>query len=94
MVAVIGDDRKKDQGTLEQAPGVDRVVPILHPYKIAAREMKKERTQVKLNDQCVFGGPNVPIIAGPCSVEKRKTDYGIRPRGEASGLPCASRRRF
>ncbi len=72
VVAVIGDDRKKDKGALEQVPGVDRVVPILHPYKIAAREMKKERTLVKLSDSCVFGSKHVPVIAGPCSVENEE----------------------
>lgn len=72
VVAVIGDDRKKDKGTLEQAPGVDRVVPILHPYKVAARETKKERTQVRISDTCVIGGVNVPVIAGPCSVESEQ----------------------
>jgi len=72
VVAVIGDDRKKDKGTLEQASGVDRVVPILHPYKIAAREMKKDRTLVKISDACIIGGTAVPIIAGPCSVESEQ----------------------
>ena len=69
VVAVIGDDRKKDKGTLEQAAGVDRVVPILAPYKIAAREAKKERTVVRISDHCVVGGKRVPVIAGPCTVE-------------------------
>jgi 3-deoxy-7-phosphoheptulonate synthase len=72
VVAVIGDDRKKDQGRLEQVAGVDRVVPILHPYKIAAREMKKDRTVVRVSDRCVIGGKNVPVIAGPCSVESEQ----------------------
>ncbi len=72
VVAVIGDDRKKDKGMLEQASGVDRVVPILAPYKIAAREHKKERTRVKLNDLCTIGGRQVAVIAGPCSVENEE----------------------
>jgi 3-deoxy-7-phosphoheptulonate synthase len=69
VVAAIGDDRKKDKAALEQAPGVDRVVPILAPYKIAAREHKPNRTRVRLSDICTFGGTQVPVIAGPCSVE-------------------------
>lgn len=72
VVAVIGDDRKKDKGALEQAAGVDRVVPILHPYKMAAREVKKDRTVVKVGQSCVIGGRNVAVIAGPCSVESEK----------------------
>lgn len=69
VVAVIGDDRKKEKGALENIPGVDRVVPILAPYKIAAFESKKQRTQVRISDECVLGGAAVPVIAGPCSVE-------------------------
>ena len=69
VVAVIGDDRKKDKGSLELISGVDRVVPILAPYKIAAFESKKKRTQVAISQECVVGGTRVAVIAGPCSVE-------------------------
>jgi 3-deoxy-7-phosphoheptulonate synthase len=72
VVAVIGDDRKKDKGVLEQAPGVDRVVPILAPYKIASRQTKPTRTQVAIGKTCVIGGKHVPVIAGPCSVENEE----------------------
>ncbi len=69
VVAVIGDDRKKDKGALEQAGGVDRVVPILAPYKMAARETKQQTSVIAISPECVIGGRQVPIIAGPCSVE-------------------------
>jgi len=72
VVAVIGEDRKKDQGVLEQAPGVDRVMRILAPYKMAAREAQPTRTTVTISEDCVIGGRDVPIIAGPCSVENEK----------------------
>lgn len=72
VVAAIGDDRKKDQGTLEQAPGVDRVMPILAPYKLAARETRPERTVVRLSEHCEIGGVQIPVIAGPCSVESEE----------------------
>ncbi|MCE9589669.1 MAG: 3-deoxy-7-phosphoheptulonate synthase [Planctomycetes bacterium] len=85
VVAVIGDDRKKDKGALEQAPGVDRVVPILAPYKMAARESKKERTTVKLGAGCVFGGKQVPVIAGPCSVENEKQIIDAAKKVKAAG---------
>src|ERR1700749_2746139 len=48
VVAVIGDDRFKDRSVLESVPGVDKVVPILAPYKMASREVKKERSVVPL----------------------------------------------
>ena len=69
VVAVIGDDRKKDKAAFEGAPGVDRVVPILAPYKLAARTGRARTTQVRVGDRCVFGGRQVPVVAGPCSVE-------------------------
>jgi len=74
VVAVIGDDRKKDGQRLEQAPGVDRVMKVLEPYKLAARHDQKQATsRVTISpdtDQAVtIGREHVPIIAGPCSVE-------------------------
>jgi len=85
VVAVIGDDRKKDKGRLEGAPGVDRVVPILAPYKMAARESKLERTVVRISDACMVGGKFVPVIAGPCSVENEKQIMDAARKVKAAG---------
>jgi 3-deoxy-7-phosphoheptulonate synthase len=73
VVAVIGNDRFKDRGALETVDGVDKVVPILAPYKMASREVKKERTVVVLGASAgaAIGGVKLGVIAGPCSVESR-----------------------
>src|SRR5580704_13226342 len=73
VVAVIGNDRFKDRSVLESAPGVDRVVPILAPYKMASREIKKERSAIALGGStgAKIGSNRVGVIAGPCSVESR-----------------------
>src|SRR5215203_4505370 len=73
VVAVIGNDRFKDRSVMESADGVEKVVPILAPYKMASREIKKERTVVPMgsNPMAVVGGKRVGIIAGPCSVENK-----------------------
>jgi 3-deoxy-7-phosphoheptulonate synthase len=73
VVAVIGNDRNKDRSVLESAPGVDRVVPILAPYKMASREIKKDRSIVPLGGKikAKIGGTKVAVIAGPCSVESK-----------------------
>jgi 3-deoxy-7-phosphoheptulonate synthase len=88
VVAVIGDDRFKDRTVLETAPGVERVVPILAPYKMASREIKKERSVVALGKAKV-GGKKVAVIAGPCSVENRtqllETAHAVKEAG-AVGL--------
>jgi 3-deoxy-7-phosphoheptulonate synthase len=73
VIAVIGDDRFKDRTVLESAPGVDRVVPILAPYKMASKEVQKERTVVPLGGKinAKIGGAAIGVIAGPCSVESK-----------------------
>src|SRR2546430_1505531 len=71
VVAVIGDDRFKDRSRFETVEGVEKVVPILAPYKMASVEVKKERTTVPLNRSSAIGGLKIGVIAGPCSVEDR-----------------------
>jgi len=69
VVAVIGEDRKKDVGAFEQAPGVEKVMRVLDPYKLASREARPDRSTVIVGDRVVFGGKAIPVMAGPCSVE-------------------------
>ncbi len=73
VVAVIGDDRFKDRPALESCPGVDRVVPILAPYKIASKQTHPEPSVIPLGGRlgASAGGRKICIIAGPCSVEDR-----------------------
>jgi len=93
VVAVIGNDRFKDRSVMESVPGVDKVVPILAPYKMASREVKKERTAVPLflgnPASPTIGGTKIGIIAGPCSVENRsqllETAHAVKEHG-AVGL--------
>jgi len=73
VVAVIGDDRYKDRSALESCPGVDRVVPILAPYKIASKQTQPEPSTIPLGGRlgATAGGKKIAVIAGPCSVEDR-----------------------
>ena len=72
VVAVIGNDRFKDRTVMESVEGVDKVVPILAPYKMASRELKKDRSVVPLilsdSKSATIGGTKIGVIAGPCSV--------------------------
>ncbi len=52
-------------------PGVESVVPILKPFKLAGRELRHEETVVKVGP-AQFGGGRFTVIAGPCSVESRE----------------------
>src|SRR5213592_1182952 len=71
VVAVIGDDRYKDRSRFESVDGVDKVVPILAPYKMASVEVKKDRSVVAIGKAGSIGGTKIGVIAGPCSVEDR-----------------------
>ncbi len=68
VVAAIGEKRESHKEALESCPGVNQVMPILAPYKVASREVKKEPTVVTAGSLTVGGG-HVGVIAGPCSVE-------------------------
>jgi 3-deoxy-7-phosphoheptulonate synthase len=73
VIGAIGDERGKSVlQSLESLPGVDRVVPILKPYKLASREVKPEPTVVKLAPGVSVGGKKLLVIAGPCSVENEQ----------------------
>ncbi|MFP4374043.1 MAG: 3-deoxy-7-phosphoheptulonate synthase [Spirochaetaceae bacterium] len=60
-----------DLREVEVLPGVERVLPISKPYKLASREMKREDTLVRVR-QLGVGGGRIAVIAGPCSVESRE----------------------
>ena len=86
VVAAIGDERLKDCAVMEQAPGVSKVMRVLAPYKMAAIETTgNKRTVIKLSETCVFGGKQVPVIAGPCSVEGEKEIMEAAKQVKAAG---------
>ncbi len=60
-----------DLRAVEVLDGVDKVIPISRPYKLASRELKKEDTIVKVGPVKI-GGNRVGVIAGPCAVESRE----------------------
>jgi 3-deoxy-7-phosphoheptulonate synthase len=75
LIGAIGDveqDASVESLGLEGQPGVDRVVPILKPYKLASVQMTHgERTVLDIEGRKV-GGENFAVIAGPCTVESRE----------------------
>ncbi len=91
VVACIGDKRIVDKGAIENAPMVDRVVPILAPYKMASTEVKHERTVVKIGPEGFpIGGNKIGMIAGPCAVESR--DHIIRMAEHVKAAGCVGLR--
>jgi 3-deoxy-7-phosphoheptulonate synthase len=68
IIGVIGPKKPGIMESIEAMEGVDKVVPILQPFKLASREFQKEISQVNVGN-LVFGGTKAVIIAGPCAVE-------------------------
>ncbi len=85
VVAAVGDKRGVDKSALENAPGVDKIVPILAPYKIASKQTKAEPTVVDLGNGAIVGGEQVVTMAGPCSVESRDGILRIAEVVKAAG---------
>jgi 3-deoxy-7-phosphoheptulonate synthase len=71
VVAALGEKRDGAKQSLETMEGVEKVVPILAPYKMASTEVKKEPTIVEAL-RLKVGGGHLGVIAGPCSVESRE----------------------
>jgi len=71
VIGILGDERALDWEHLELLPGVEQVVRILKPYKLASRESRPERTIVRIGPVAI-GGNEIVLIAGPCAVESRE----------------------
>jgi 3-deoxy-7-phosphoheptulonate synthase len=72
VLGAIGDERGKFRlESLASMPGVEAVMPILTPYKLVGRDLKRERTVIRVGEHTV-GGSQFMLIAGPCSVESRE----------------------
>ena len=88
VVAAVGEEREKGLDQLESDSDVDRVMPIVSPYKVASLAAKAEPTQVRAGSLTIGGG-TVGMIAGPCSVESEEqiveTARAVKAAG-ATGL--------
>jgi 3-deoxy-7-phosphoheptulonate synthase len=80
VIACVGDERGKYRlQELDSLDGVENVVPILKPFKLASSEWHGSRTTITIpapagngNAPVVIGGDNFVVMAGPCSVESRE----------------------
>jgi 3-deoxy-7-phosphoheptulonate synthase len=74
IIGCIGDESLLQEVPLRSLAGVESVTPVLKPYKLASREFAADRTVVHVggrDGRAAFGGTEVAVIAGPCSVENR-----------------------
>jgi len=64
---------------LSTFPGVEKVVPILKPFKLVSKDFKKEPTVINIKGVKI-GGTHIAVMAGPCSVESREMLFEVAER--------------
>jgi 3-deoxy-7-phosphoheptulonate synthase len=70
VIGAIGDEAILQSVPLEAIPGVEKVLPILKPFKLASLEFRKEKTVIKVGREQI-GGARIAVMAGPCAVENK-----------------------
>ncbi|OGW16860.1 MAG: 3-deoxy-7-phosphoheptulonate synthase [Nitrospinae bacterium RIFCSPLOWO2_12_FULL_45_22] len=84
IIGAIGDESILHNQPLEAFPGVEKVMPILQPFKLASREFKPEDTVIRVDKQEI-GGQKLQVMAGPCAVEERELLLEIAYQVKESG---------
>src|SRR3984893_6643829 len=86
VVACVGEERGEQHqlGHLEAVAGVDRVMPVLRSFKLAAREVRPEGSRVNVGG-VEIGGRRVTVVAGPCAAETRAQCEAAAAAVKASG---------
>ena len=73
VVGAVGEEQGKEKlQTLQLMSGVENVVPILKPYKLASREVQPESSEIEIVPGLTLGGKEFVVMAGPCAVENRE----------------------
>jgi 3-deoxy-7-phosphoheptulonate synthase len=71
VIGAIGDKRLLNTHSISSMPGVENLVPIMKPFKLAGKELKQNSTIVKVGD-VEIGGKEVIVMAGPCAIESEE----------------------
>jgi 3-deoxy-7-phosphoheptulonate synthase len=71
IIGVIGDKRVLNDVPLELMTGVEKLVPIVEPYKLSGKTFKPEPSVIDVNGVKI-GGKELVIMAGPCAIESRE----------------------
>ncbi len=84
IIGVIGDEAKLQVQPLQAIPGVEQVVPILKPFKLASREFHPEDSVFTVKGVQVGGG-RLAVIAGPCAIESESLLFEVAERVRRAG---------
>src|SRR4051812_47918113 len=70
-IGITGNRGAVDPAHFENLPGVDQAIRVTQPYKLISRDLRPEKSIVKVGDANI-GGSELAIIAGPCALENEK----------------------
>jgi len=73
IIGVIGPEEILQVTPLEVFPGVEKVMPVLAPYKLVSKEFKRDGTVIDLGKGIKIGGNKIVVMAGPCAIENLET---------------------
>ena len=85
VIGAIGDKRRISVANLLMMDGVENVVPITRPYKLAGRELIREKSEIKINDEVSVGGKKLAVFAGPCAIESLEQFTFVSEKVKKSG---------
>jgi 3-deoxy-7-phosphoheptulonate synthase len=85
IIGVIGHSRPEQLVPLADLPGVDRLVPVSKPYKLASRDFNPMDSRIQVGD-VVFGGEEIVVMAGPCAVESEDMLFETAAAMKAEGV--------
>lgn len=85
IIGLIGPEDVLQATPLEAFPGVEKVIPVLAPYKLVSREMHAKDTVITLRKGVSVGGKKLVVIAGPCAIENFTALYETAKKAKAAG---------
>ena len=85
VIGAIGDKRLLSMNQILTMDGVENVVPIMKPYKLASKELKKEPSVIDIGKGVTIGGNKLAVFAGPCAIESQEQFTLVSKRVKESG---------
>jgi 3-deoxy-7-phosphoheptulonate synthase len=85
IIGLIGPEDALRAMPLEAFPGVEKVIPVLAPYKLVSREFKKEDSVIPITSRLKVGGKQIVVFAGPCAIESEKILLEIGEKVRSAG---------
>ncbi|MCK9604543.1 MAG: 3-deoxy-7-phosphoheptulonate synthase [Candidatus Omnitrophica bacterium] len=85
IIGVIGPEDVLRVTPLEVFPGIEKVIPVLAPYRLVSREFKQEDSVIDLGKGVKVGGNKIVVMAGPCTVENLDMLYEIAKETKKAG---------